>query len=327
MSNEPEKTDENSNEIPESILNFIRKRSNRTEQTRFPYKLFSLLQWVGRNQSKGENAGCGWVSDTEFFIDKQKVCQVMQVKLNTLNVNLKTLGFEQSRTRDKNITFYKNEGFTYDSNQAASFEKIRNSRCKPESLLHLNIKAVYLTSLEPLQLFMMPKKDIDAFKHEVVDIWTSIVGLDLLFAVSLKSFLKSFEAQLESKHYFDVYILQQALAPRVPEVLDIFDFAVFLARFGPFNTISLKLFQHHSAVNEIRPDLVYFTSPHNNYFSDTFHNCFRFPLVQAGEYHCYNLPLTNANGQFLIDEDEICYPSWQKMIQQNYFLFQIPQAM
>ena len=103
---------ENENEIPESILNKIRKRSNRSEQTRFPYKIFSLLEWAGKDEQKSQKAGCGWITDTEFFINKSKLCEVLGVKINTLNVNLKDLGFEQCDAKQKNLTFWENPLFS-----------------------------------------------------------------------------------------------------------------------------------------------------------------------------------------------------------------------
>ena len=205
--------------VPDSIINFIRKRSSRNEKSRFPYKLSILLSWAGKEPQRWKNAGCGWVSDTEFFIDKSKICELMNVKLNTLNVNLKTLGFEKSQSRKDNRTFFKNEGFYFN---AMRFESIRNSRCKPESLLNLNLSAVYLPCLEPLKLFMMTEQEINQFKHDVIKKWEEIVGLKLVFAVPLSDFLKSLKYYLDDKAFFDLQSTQQALAPRYPNVWEIF---------------------------------------------------------------------------------------------------------
>lgn len=300
--------------VPESIINFIRKRSSRNEQTRFPYKLFLLLAWAGKDPQKCKNTGCGWVSDTEFFIDKEKLCELMDVKLNTLNVNLKTLGFEKSRSRKDNRNYFKNEGFSF-CNTANGFERIRNSRCKPEALLNLNLSAVYLPCLEPLKLFMMTEQEINQFKHEVIKTWEEIVDLKLVFAITLNDFMKYLNSYLEDK-----ILVGLALTPRVPDVWDILDFAIFLARFGPFNNIRYKLSQYQDLINNIS---IGFNTYSPNYFSDTFHNCFRFHLSQTGEYHCYNLPLVSINTPFLADEDGVLYPSWNKMLQQNHFLSQV----
>ncbi|OHS93165.1 hypothetical protein TRFO_11976 [Tritrichomonas foetus] len=307
-------------QIPQNILSFVRSRSTRSENTRFPYKLNVILTWVGADEEKSENAGCGWISHEEFFIDKSKLCEVMNVKLNTLNVNLKTLGFKQTRPREGNKTYYKNDEMSFNS-ENTTFSRIRNSRCKPEALLNLQLPAVYLPCLEPLHLFMMDRKSIDQFKKCVIDKWEELVGGKLIFAVPLKDFIKALEINLNDTLFTDTYVIQQALVPRIPNVMDIFDFAVFLARFGPFENIQTKMNQYQGI---FMSDFYFSSNSLSTSFSDTFHNCFRFSLLQVGEYHCYNLPLVSTTAYFLIDEDGICYPSWSEMLQRNYFLSHTP---
>lgn len=312
---------EDDNAVPERLINFIRKRSSRNEQTRFPYKLYSLLVWVGTEPQKSKNAGCGWISDTEFFIDKKKICELMNIKLNTLNVNLKTLGFEKSQSNKDNRVFFKNEGFSRSGTMTVGFKSIRNSRCKSESLRNLNLSAVYMPYLEPLKLFMMTEQEINQFKHDVIEKWNEIVELHLVFAIPLNLFIKFLKSIFDDK-FCDLSSAQQALTPRVPEVWDILDFAIFLSRFGPFCNIQSKLNQYQDLIDDIQLGFITYSTPSSNYFSDTFHNCFRFHLPQIGEYHCYNLPLVQDNTPFLADEDGVVYPSWRKMLQQNQFLSQ-----
>lgn len=310
-------------EIPPNIIEKIRRRSNRSEQSRFPYKVWTLLDWAKMDPEKQNAVGCGWLQDNEFFINKNKLCEILDCKLNTLNVNLKTLGFIQTKSRVNDITYWRNNGFTMTSDPMG-FERIRNSRCKPDSLVNLNHSAVYLPLLENLQLYNMDDHSINVFKREVVERWENLVGSKLIFAVTQPDFMKVFTHNCETMaNYNDVYVIQQVLAPRIPNVIDIFDFAVFLARFGPFNDSPYKIFQYQTILSEIRPDFFMFNAPSlTSYFSNTFNNCFRFQLPQNGEYHCYNLPLVSANAQYLVDEDGAVYQSWHMMLQQNLFLTQ-----
>lgn len=314
-------------EIPEDLLRAIRTRSNRSEESRFPYKVWQLLNWAGKDDRRGEICGCGWVSDTEFFIKKQTICDVLQVKMNTLNVNLRTLGFEQTRSKDGEKTFWRNEAFSIDAN-TKSFAKVRNIRCRPEVLANLSLQAVYLPVLEPLQLYSMSDQDVNIFKKTVVDEWESMIGSNLIFAVAMSHFINVLIHRLESwkqQHGAnEKYIIQQVLAPRMPNVVDIFDFAVFLARFGPVCSLYDKLHQYQAIINDTaRNDAYRYSVPSlTSYFSGTFHNCFRFQLPPTGEYHCYNLPLAESNAQFLTDEDGMMYPSFKAVFQQNPFLTQ-----
>lgn len=311
-------------ELPQSLINDIRVRSNRSETSRFPYKLWKLLSWAGHDVEKGERCGCGWISDTEFFISKQRLCEVLNIKLNTLNVNLKTLGFEQAQSRHGDKTFWKNPAFCASATQ--NFERLRNSRCKPESLINLSIRAVYLPILEPLQLYMMSTADTNVFKKNVVELWERLVGSKLIFAVAMVDFINALASHLGTQNRVanEVHMIQQVFAVKSATVIDIFDFALFMARFGPFNSIQAKLHQFQSILSEIRTtdNFYMFNTTMLQYFPETFHNCFRFQLPPTGEYHCYNLPLVDSQAQFLVDEDGAMYRSWQQMLEQNRFLSQ-----
>jgi hypothetical protein len=133
------------------------------------------LSWSGRDQKKGQRVGCGWVSDTEFFINKTKLCDILQIKLNTLNVNLRQLGFERVQSREGGISYWKNSGFSI-SAAPETFERIRNSRCKPDSLMNLSVRAVYLPILEDLQLFMVNDREVKPFKKDAVELWCHLHG-------------------------------------------------------------------------------------------------------------------------------------------------------
>lgn len=311
-------------DLPEALISEIRKRSNRTETSRFPYKLWKLLSWAGHDRTRGELCGCGWLSENEFFISKSKLCEVLNIKLNTLNVNLKTLGFEQSKSRIGDKTFWKNPAFSASSTE--NFQRVRNSRCKPESLINLSTQAVYMPVLEPLQLYMMSTADTNLFKKNVVELWEMLVGSKLVFAVAMADFINMLWRQLcMQAHGNEVHsLIQHVFVVTKVGVINIFDFALFLARFGPFNSIQDKLLQFQEIIRRIQAinSSIMFQTSMSEYFSLTFHNCFRFQIPTTGEYHCYNLPLVETQAQFLVDEDGAMYGSWRQMLAQNVFLSQ-----
>jgi hypothetical protein len=308
-------------EVPDDLLRIVRNHSNRQERSRFPYKLWSLLDWVKDDPIRASLIGCGWTNDSEFFIEKSVLCHTMQVKLNTLNVNLRHLGFHPSRGPIGAKTYWSTQGFC--RNSPDDFEEIRNSRCRPEALQKLDIRAVYLPILESIQIWTMTQTDTSQFKREVVNEWHRLVGKKLVFGLSSAEFHELLIRDLDEMHGRqcpDRMLLQQAFTGRTREVCDVFDFAVFLARFGPYRTVPEKLNQYFGVINDLKQEFYNFASPvpsFANHFSQTFHNCFRFPLAPSGEYHCYNLPWVDSKSQFLIDEDGCAYQSWQKMSHQN----------
>lgn len=309
-------------EPPEELLKAVRNRSNRQERSRFPYKLWQLLDWGKDNPERCNRVGCGWTGEWEFFIEKATLSQTMKVEQNTLNVNLRHLGFRQTQEHRGSRTYWVNEGFGRNS-RPDDFERIRNSRCRPEAVQKLDIRAVYLPILEPIQIWTMAQPDTGQFKREVVNEWFRLVGRKLVFGVSTADFhalLLNDLDEIHGRQSPERLLLQQALTGRQREVCDIFDFAVFLARFGPYRTIPDKLSQYQMIINELKPDYYGFTShvpSFTSHFAETFHNCFRFQLVPSGEYHCYNLPWVDSRSQFLIDEDGSAYQSWQRLVHQN----------
>lgn len=291
-------------------LNDIRKHSNRKEETRFPYRLFQLLSIAGKNYQKSENTGCGWVSDTEFFIDKKKICSIMNIKINTLNANLKNLGFEKSRSRDKNLTFFKNKHFSL-LNKSMNFKNIRNSQYTPKQLF--NSSAIYLAYLEKLKLFNMTQQEINQFKIDVAEKWNEIVQQKLLFSMSLSDFAQHLECYLDDDKFIDLLLIHEVLVSSCSKVCGILDFAAFLARFGPFCDMKDKFYKYIDIKNEVPIRQSKFTTNSENFFSKTYHNCFFFPHCKLGEYHCYNLPHICVTEPFLMDEDGDLFHSWNEI--------------
>lgn len=305
-------------ELPPEIKSIVSQRANRNEKSRFPHKLFTLLQWSGRNQSRAEISGCGWVSDEEFFIDKNLICHHMHIKQNTLNVNLKTLGFVQTRPKKENLSYYKNNKSVFKSqSNDEQLEKIRKE--EKESFIAIQ-RGFEMPLLADIELYGMSKSEIDEFKREVIIAWESIVG-EMVFAVGLIDFMNKLSSHLQQQVYRNVAVIKLMLCPRTPNVMEIYDFAVFLARFGPFQDSQLKIYQYGTIFNELRPDLATRGSISPiSFFGPNFDNCFSFRHPNCGEYHCYNLPLKKHNTEFLIDEDGVKFKSWQKVIQLNPFL-------
>jgi hypothetical protein len=311
-----------SEHIPEDLLKAVRSRSNRQEQSRFPHKLWQLLDWSKDNPDRCRLVGCGWTHNSEFFIEKSTLSETMKVEQNTLNVNLRHLGFHQSRAHQGTRSYWMNDGFCRNS-RPDELERIRNDRCRPESIQKLDLRAVYLPILEPLQIWTMLPADVVQFKREVINEWYRLVGKKLVFGMSKTDFhavlLNDFD-ELHGRQCPERLLLQQAFTGREREICDIFDFAVFLARFGPYRTVPDKLSQYQIIINELKPDYYSFAwqvPSFTSHFSQTFHNCIRFQLVPTGEYHCYNLPSSDSKSQFLIDEDGVTYQSWQTLVHQN----------
>lgn len=302
--------------VPDDVLNIVRKRSTKSQNSRFPFKLKALLDWAGKDEKKSEICGCGWINNTIFFLDKIKLAELFEIKSNTINQNLKDLGFSQAMPRNGKLTYYTHPNIHINS-KPEDLEAIKyNERPKISNLPYLNFFGVYVALLEDIILYGLTDKEITAFKHNVIVNWEKIIKPLHLFAISYEEFTESFEEQAGVCN--DPYALQEALTSRNPGVIDIIDFAKFMARFGPFDNIIFKLGKFQQIIPDIRIDMTQLGTI-SSFFGCTYHNCFSFKL-NCGEYHCYNLPHIGSSSNYLQNEENERFQSWQVALQNTSLL-------
>jgi hypothetical protein len=310
--------------LPDDLLNRIRGRSNRKEQSRFPYRLWELLSWVGRDPTRVEAAGCGWQDANVFSINKPVLCEAMQIKENTLNVNLKELGFTRV-SRSGKLSTWKHSAFS-ETESSVYFGCVRNVRSRPDSVAGLSVRAAYLPLLEPLELFLGPnfqQSVVNQFKCDVITQWEKLLQSEMTFAVPRDRFIDLLLHHITPSQTgpVDSELLKQVVESRIPRLVEALDFAKLMARFGPFRTLGEKLRHYQKVVQTFQPDPLFHPILPAHYFAATFHNCFSFAASQfCGEYHCYNLPYADSNSQYLVDEDDVVYDNWEQMLNRNPFL-------
>jgi hypothetical protein len=234
-------------ELPNELLKRVHARSSRLENSRFPYKLWQLLSWAGKDRARLDVCGCCWRTNDEFLIRKDILHKKMEIKANTLNVNLKACGFIIEKI-EAGICHVKHPSFSA-SAVAQDFEVIRNARCNRDIARGFSADAALWPLLEDIQLYLgadTMASRLHQFKHEVIKEWRALCHDKFLFANSVPETLQMLANHLESIHArsaLDTSILQQIFISRRENVIDIFDFAVLLARFGPLRSLANKLGQ------------------------------------------------------------------------------------
>jgi hypothetical protein len=292
--------------IPEELLQKVRTKASRHEGTRFPHKIFSLLSWAGTDSERMDTAGCGWVSDSEFFIQKPVLSQVLHIRPNTLNTDLTNLGFQATR-QSNGVTFWKRDGFLRNSPPEA-LDAIRKAPEHPERR-PADPRALYFAVMDPLQLWGLSPDDDVRFRRAVIADWDRLIGGGVLFGAAAAGIREQIARDAESSN--SAWLLAEAFAG----VCDFFAFAVVLARFGPYDSLLVKIAQYRAIVAQDAGS--YTAPPFAQHFSPTFHNCFSLALTPEGEFHCYNLPCIDDGAPFLADEDGHTYASWADVIEEN----------
>lgn len=327
------------------------KDADKSEQV-FPHRLWKILQWVGNDQVKRTNMGCGWMSENEFFIEKSRFCQILEIKLNTLNFKLRSCKFQQSRQRHGNCTYWVCEKFSQKSTiqDLESVDLRRNASDDTPSVVS---EALYLPLLSNVRLYSSATDDVQRFKMEAILEWQEIVGsiwatdVREFIVIAAKQFCASYRnnsetfnfnaEQTEIAQYLRsngldllttaIQMLNYVILTEKPNIITIVDFCLFYARFGPTDCILEKIHQllccSKTYEDWFQPSEQKFdrTKSVSGSYSNTFANCFVIKRAQGATYHVYNLPLQSTKTGFLVDETAKKFLTWHAVFES----FIIPQ--
>lgn len=296
---------------PPEILDELRKHSNRSEGSRFPYKLRTVLNWVGDSDGRWLECGCRWDGESSFLLIKARLCELMKIKMNTLNVNLRCSGFIQvpsDRRFGKPITCWTHPHFTRQAN-AEDLNTIRLVRGYNLMVRDFPTCAVFTTTLEALRLFGLSDRDVRKVKLNISQLWQHIVGVgNVVFAMTVSDFITAvgkIDSDLQSVMHT---VMETHIKGDVFGVVDIFWFAKTLSRFGPFESLAEKVAKFNDARD------ISTTTEIKDYYGQTYHNCFRLPCRPMGEAHFYNDPLKTASESYVVDDEGARYRDWEEAI-------------
>jgi hypothetical protein len=68
--------------------------------------------YAGEDPAKQESIGAGWIYETSSRLNKKRLVIVMEIKHNTLNVNLKDLKFHLLEPEKSGWTVWERPDFT-----------------------------------------------------------------------------------------------------------------------------------------------------------------------------------------------------------------------
>lgn len=333
--------------IPDNIL--LLKRTTAQPGEGFAYQLWHLLSWVGDDQEKAHNIGCGWVDDETFFLDKKRFSEVLSIPINTLNFKLRTCKFIQSNQRKNRCTYWKCEGFFKESTMH-ELEQIDSRRSGNEKYPDITLQALYLPLLQQFYIYTNKNQELQSFKVSSILLWEEIVNKKTLWASSTKHFVKeaankfvdgfknynkgetySFSAQKTdfaqyiNSYKLDLYETSKQMLYYVlqstPKIITILDFCKFISRFGPEDCVLEKIHQllscSHDNFNWFLPFEQKFdiNNKISGSYSNTFANCFIIKMFQKYTKHIYNLPYSNTRSNFLIDETGKEFATWHAVLE------------
>jgi len=320
--------------LPPDIRAMIKRKSSRDPISRFAYKLHLLLMYAGDDVGRQNYIGAGWTCENQFRINKKRLITVMEIKLNTLNVNLKDLGFQQLQCDHNGWTEWSRHGFNRTSTLAdladVSSDKISGKDGDKTQKGHFVDESMVskVSSLRDIVFGRCELETLQVFKRIANSIWEEIIdGIENKNSISFEEFLPlvserfrvSHQSLKNAKRVLEVMFLCD------PKQVTIQDFARFLAKFGPEETVMEKIGSLTSSSNQndhwFRPVYGVPTDIADcstyGYFDETEQNCI--VIVQKNVKQCkvYNRLDIAIPGEYLIDDQGTTYSSWQDFFEKN----------
>lgn len=376
MENNLNKKNEGMEALPPNIQAMLKRKSSRDPNSRFANKLHMLLNYADNDPVKQEFIGACWVDGSNFKINKKRLIQIMDIKLNTLNVNLKDLKFQQLHSDQSGWTLWRRDGFTPDSTiddivdakpdkmQNANFDStligndglnsfhvdefgsyqansqftstpITPSITGTPSAFNDEIQQSKLAVLKDITIVKCDLTNVQLFKRIVISIWEELIDSPIQkLSTSPVDFINQAAIRFRASHQKlenAKEILSRIFVCADPSQLTIIDFALFIARFGPEETLMQKVGSllkssnlngnwlrlqtgHDSLIGE--PDTSFY-----GFFDDSSSNGFVIHRMDKTITKVYNIVDTPSTDPYLIDSDSNLYNSWEDYFAKNPIVY------
>jgi hypothetical protein len=218
-------------DLPPDIQAILKRKSSRDPASRFTSKLWAVLAHVARYPACEQELGVAWVDEDVFKMHKRTLASVMDIKLNTLNVDLRDLNFKQQQHDKDGWTRWKREGFT------------RQACTHPEDVQPPRKTTMTANSGSAFGLGPCPKLMYDQFFLQISVIWKELSNgsngpVDAPWFVRRAAERFRQEGQ-PIQNAIDV--LTAIISARPDGTTTFEQFAKFMAMFGPEKSLMLKI--------------------------------------------------------------------------------------
>jgi hypothetical protein len=309
MSTEPFLNWDVVNRLPPNIQAILKRKSSRDPNSRFTSKLRVLLDFATNYPRFENDIGLSWVDEETFRINKRALAGVMGVKVNTLNVNLRDLHFEQQNPPKDGWTTWKKEGFTRNSGRPPMDEILPSI---PDFAAQIAFPRIGKVRPETEALFLESAR---VLWQELVDNFSLTLGAE--------TFLKKAAAKFKTEQQATqnaVDVLRAIICPSNELVVSEVQFVRFMAMFGPASTAMLKISSLLEISHTTGQWLIFdpATAPPGTSaaFDGTEANCL---VIRRGvsATRVWNLPLVDARADYVVDERGKYYSSWKDYFVQH----------
>ena len=242
--------------LPEYIREVISQRSTRNPGSRFARKIFTLLSYVDTKPEAVNDVGLQWITDDRFRMNKKILRNLLEIKENSLNVNLRKLSFIQLQNDKGGWTEWTKKDFT-----RREMASISADGQEEQPFGHLLVDGILQQPMPQMQgtmqqdVMFMKANDISLgaisadrkanIIKKAILIWQEIVENDSLDVVSSEFavFKIARRWQLPGQSFENALsVIKVVLAPNeLSQTVSFIDFYRLYAAFGPEPAAMLKI--------------------------------------------------------------------------------------
>jgi hypothetical protein len=205
----------------------LKRKSSRDPNSRFTSKLSSFLAYVSTVPTSETEIGVVWVTDDTFKMNKKILANILGMKLNTLNVNLRDLKFEAQAYKVKDgWTLWKREGFTRTTQHCEEQTEWQFAE-KPANRL-------------PFNLGCISPDFARQFFQNAEGIWRELTNFPVISPCHTQGFLVNTARRFKQEGQNAFEVLSAIISPRNLDIVTFEQIAKFMAMFGPEKTVILK---------------------------------------------------------------------------------------
>lgn len=297
--------------LPDEVQNVLLRKSSKQPGTRFVHKLSVLLSFVQANPHSEDEIGVAWENEQIFRMKKNVLASLMQIKVNTLNVNLRDLSFKQVDSNKDGWSKWSKPGFTRSSlSKTNSDFEIRMNENTGFEAHHNDI----FPSKSTVRLGCLADPFIHEFHQNCVSLWQKFINPSVYYA-QFNDFLESaaIHFKLPDQSLDDAKTRIKLILPEKHQIT-ISHFEQIMALFGPDSTFMQKL-QNFFDTSKMLGPWINFESTQNinldfyGYVDSKESNAII--IFNKGETSkIWNFPFLDSTQSYLIDENNVLYSSW-----------------
>jgi hypothetical protein len=306
--------------LPDDIRDLLHRKSSRDPASRFPQKLHALLGYADDYPALRDQVGAYWMGDDEFRMNKTILANVLGIKLNTLNVDLNNLHFEQVQKVKDGWSVWRRSGFTKTDSGAppdSRFELGRRPRTRPDPAF----------SKITFNLGRLSPDQTNSFIRTSRELWSELFGIhcayvptDRLVHIAATRFKHTEQPLDNAKDVIKAIIVPPTGATQ----LDFADFCRFLAMFGPEQTVMLKISSLLTCSNATGKWLTFDSdfmaerrpAPFAR-FNPAEPNCLLVQRTDGQVSRVYNDPNVDATKPYLIDASGQQFCQWDDYFREH----------